>query len=62
MTGKIADGCTKDVEIMVLLKYLNNFWRALEIPLINCKINLILIWFDKCVLKKKKKKKHQNLQ
>ena len=26
----------KDVEIMVLLKYLSNIWRVLEISLINC--------------------------
>ena len=33
---------------MVLLKYLNNFWRTLEMPLINCEINLILSWFANC--------------
>ena len=27
---------------MVPLKYLSSFWRTLEIPLINCEINLIL--------------------
>ena len=32
----------KDVEIMVPLKYLSNFWRTLEVPLINCEVNLIL--------------------
>ena len=31
-----------DVEIVVTLKYLCNFWRTFEIPLINCKINLML--------------------
>ena len=31
-----------DVEIMILLKYLNNSWRNFEIPLINCEIELIL--------------------
>ena len=35
---------TKDVKIMVPLKYLTNFWRTLEMPLINCDINLILTW------------------
>ena len=35
---------------MVPLKYVSNFWRTLEMPLINCEINLILIWCDKCVL------------
>ena len=29
---------------MVTLKYLSNFWRTLEIPLINCEINAILTW------------------
>ena len=33
-----------DVEIMVPLKYLSNFWRTLEMPLINCEIELILTW------------------
>ena len=40
----------KDVEIMVSLKYLNNFWRTLEMPLINCEVNLILTWSSTCVL------------
>ena len=31
-----------DVEIMVPLKYLSNFWRTLEMLLINCEVNLIL--------------------
>ena len=31
-----------NVEIMVPLKHLTNFWRALEIPLINCEVELIL--------------------
>ena len=35
---------------MVLSKYLSNFWRALEIPLINCEIILILTWSKKCIL------------
>ena len=30
-----------DVEIMFPLKYLSNFWRTLEMPLINCEIELI---------------------
>ena len=29
---------------MVLLKYLSNFWRTFEMPLINCEANLILTW------------------
>ena len=43
ITGVTGDNYTKNVEIMVPVKYLSNFWRTLEIPLINCEINLILI-------------------
>ena len=32
------------------LKYLSNFWRSLNIPLINCEVELILTWFKNCVL------------
>ena len=39
-----------DVEIMVPLKYLSNIWRTLEIPLINCEIELILTWSKDCVI------------
>ena len=35
-----------NAEITVQLKYLNNFWRALEMSLINCGINLILNWSE----------------
>ena len=43
ITGKTpAAGNEKNVKIMVPLKYLSNFWRTLEMPLINCKVNLIL--------------------
>ena len=51
ITGKIpAADNTKDVEIIVPLKYLSNFWRTLEIPLINCEVNLILTWSKDCVI------------
>ena len=36
MTGQTGDNGTKNVEIMVSRKYLSNFWRTLEMPLINC--------------------------
>ena len=39
-----------DVEIMVPLKHLSNFWRTLEMPLINCEIELILDWSANCVI------------
>ena len=49
-TGQTGNNGTKDVEIMVPLKYLSNFWRTLEMPLINCEVNLILTWSSTCVL------------
>ena len=50
ITGRTGNNGTTDVEIMVPLKYLSNFWRTLEIPLINCEVNLILTWSSTCVL------------
>ena len=39
-----------DVKIVVPLKHLSNFWRHLDILLINCEVELILTWFKNCVL------------
>ena len=50
ITGRTGNNGTKDVEIMVPLKYLSIFWRTLQMPLINCEVNLILIWSSTCVL------------
>ena len=51
ITGKTPNNDNeKDVEIMVPLKYLSNFWRTLEMPLINCEVNLILTWSSTCVI------------
>ena len=49
MSGQTGNDGTK-IEIMVPLKYLRNFWRTLEMLLINCEINLILIWSANCVI------------
>ena len=49
-TGQTGNNGTKDVEIMVPLKYLSTFWRTLEMPLINCEVNLILTCSSTCVL------------
>ena len=35
---------------MVPLIYLSNFWKTLEMPLINCEVNLILTWSSTCVI------------
>ena len=51
ITGKTPNnGNTKDVEIIVPLKYLSNFWRTLEMSLINCEVNLILTWYKDCAI------------
>ena len=42
ITGQTGNNGTKEVEKMVLLKYVRNFWTTLEMPLINCKISLTL--------------------
>ena len=39
-----------NVEIVIPLKYLSNFWRNLDIPLINCEVEIILTWSKNCVL------------
>ena len=39
-----------NVKVVVPLKHLSNFWRHLDIPLINCEVELILTWFKNCVL------------
>ena len=54
ITGKLKGiNRTKDVEIVEPLKYVSNFWRTLDMPLINCDINVILTWSEKSVLKRK---------
>ena len=47
ITGKTGNGGTKNVEVIVPLKYLSNFWRTLEMPLINCEITLQLTCSEK---------------
>ena len=49
--GVTHDNLTKnDVKVVVPLKHLSNFWRSLNIPLINCEVELILTWFKNRVL------------
>ena len=49
--GVTHDNSTKsDVKVVVPLKHLSNFWRYLNISLINCEVELILTWFKSCVL------------
>ena len=39
-----------NTEVVVPLKYLSNFWRSLDLSLINCEIELGLKWAKNCVL------------
>ena len=50
ITGQAGDNGTKNVAIMVSLKYLSNFWRTLEMTLISCESNLDVNWSKKCVI------------
>ena len=45
-----AGGNIENVEIVVPLKYFSNFWRTIEMLLINCEVNLILTWSSTCVI------------
>ena len=40
----------KRVSLVVPLKYLGNFWRALNIPLISCEVSLELKWDKNCII------------
>ena len=51
ITGKTpANRNTKDVEIIVPLKYLSKFWRTLEMALTSFEVNHILTWSKYCVI------------
>ena len=51
ITGQTGNnGRIDNAEIMVQLKYLSNFWRTLEMVLIDCEVNLILTWSIDCVI------------
>ena len=50
VAGNAAGVSRLNVKVVVPLKYLSNFFRSLEMPLINCKIKLNLTWKKECVL------------
>ena len=51
LIGNTENNGTKNgVKIVVPLKYLTNFWRSLEMPLINCKVELSSKWYERCLL------------
>ena len=41
---------TQKIELAIPLKYLGNFWRALNMPLISCEVSLELKWNKNCVI------------
>ena len=47
---KITDNNILDTEVVVPLKCLGNFWKFLDLPLINCKIELDLAWSKECII------------
>ena len=51
ITGQTAiNGTIDDFEITVPLNNLSNVWETLQMPLINCEVNLILTWSENCVI------------
>ena len=46
---KSIDG-DNNVKLVVPLKYISNFFRSLEMPLVNCKVDLELTWTKDCVI------------
>ena len=51
LIGNTENNDTKNgVKIAAPLKYLSNFWRSLEMSLINCKVELSLKWYERCLL------------
>ena len=50
LTGETGHNGTKNVGIMVPLKYLSNFWRTLDMSLINCESTFDLNWSENCVI------------
>ena len=50
ITSVKGDKRTKNIEIMVLINYLGNIWRTLEMSLLKCETDLVLTWSNKCVL------------
>ena len=47
---------TQEIELAIPLKYLGNFWRALNIPLISCEVSLELKWDKNCIITSLKKR------
>ena len=55
ITGKLENKNVEKerVKTVVQLRYLSNFWRTLDIPLINCEVSLTFTWSENCVITSK---------
>ena len=55
ITGKLEGNNVEkdDTEIAVPLKYLSNFFKSLNFPLINCEVSLTLTWSENCIITSK---------
>ena len=51
IVGKtLNDDSLTNAEVVVSSKHLSNFWRSLDMSLINCEVEIILSWSKNCVL------------
>ena len=50
VTGNSNNAGILNVKIVVTLNYLSNFWKTLEIQLINCEITIYLNWSENCII------------
>ena len=53
MTDNTNNAGILNVKIVVTLNYLSNFWKTLEIQLINCEITIYLNWSENCIISEK---------
>ena len=50
LISRTDDNNVNNVKLVVPLKYISNFFRSLEMPLVNCKIDLELTWHKDCII------------
>ena len=47
--SRLHNSSRLDAEVIVSLKYLSNFWRALDLSLINFEVGFDLSWPNDCI-------------
>ena len=50
LISETDDNNVNNVKLVVPLKYVSSFFRSLEMPLVNCKIDLELTWHKDCII------------